>query len=102
MTDPVPDAELVTGVKRDINLLSRIEEVKNCNIAVFDISMHANIASLEQQLAAGNDILYIDHHFAGEIPESDRLTTIIDTAVCRLGPLSAASPSHRLPVRNTK
>lgn len=78
LADPVPDAELITGVKRDINLLSRIEEVKSSSIAVFDISMHANIASLEQLLAAGNDILYIDHHFAGVIPEASNLRHHID------------------------
>ena len=78
LADPVPDAELITGVKRDINLLSRIEEVKSSSIAVFDISMHSNIASLEQLLAAGNDILYIDHHFAGAIPEASNLRHHID------------------------
>ncbi len=78
LADPVPDAELITGVKRDINLLSRIEQVKSSSIAVFDISMYSNIASLEQLLAAGNDILYIDHHFAGAIPEASNLRHHID------------------------
>lgn len=73
LVDPVPDADLITGVKRDITLLSRIEEVKNSSIAVFDVSMHSNITSLEHLLAAGNDILYIDHHFPGEIPKASNL-----------------------------
>lgn len=78
LLDPVADAELITGVKRDINLLSRIEEVKNSNITVFDISMHSNIASLEQLLAAGNNIIYIDHHFPGDIPSASNLQHHID------------------------
>ena len=73
LVDPVYDAELITGVKRDINLLSRIEDVKNSSIAVFDISMHSNITSLKHLLSAGNDILYIDHHFPGNIPEASNL-----------------------------
>jgi single-stranded DNA-specific DHH superfamily exonuclease len=47
--------------------------VKNSSIAVFDVSMHSNITSLEHLLAAGNDILYIDHHFPGEIPKASNL-----------------------------
>lgn len=84
LQDPVPEAELVTGVKRDITLLSHIEHLKNSNIAVFDISMHSNISSLNQLLSAGNDILYFDHHFPGDIPVSANLRHHInaDPDVC--------------------
>ena len=84
LADPAPEAELVTGVKRDINLLSRIEEVKSCSIAVFDVSMHTNMSSLERLLSGGNEVLYIDHHFPGDIPQSTGLRHHInpDPDVC--------------------
>ncbi len=73
LADPAPEAELITGVKRDITLLSRIETVADSSITVFDISMHSNMTSLERLLSQGNDVLYIDHHFPGDIPESPGL-----------------------------
>ena len=84
LADPAPEAELVTGVKRDINLLSRIEAVKSCSIAVFDVSMHTNMNSLERLLSRGNEVLYIDHHFPGDIPQATGLRHHInpDPDVC--------------------
>ena len=35
---PRPGAQLVTGVKRDIRLLRRVEEVVGCQLTVLDIS----------------------------------------------------------------
>ncbi len=84
LANPAPEAELITGVKRDINLLSRIEEVTGSTIAVFDISMHSNMSSLVRLLSRGNEVLYIDHHFAAEIPETNSLRHHInpDPDVC--------------------
>lgn len=70
---PVDSGELITGVKRDIGLLNRIAEVKSSTICVFDISMDKNSDALTSLLERDNSVLYIDHHFAGEIPASDRL-----------------------------
>lgn len=75
---PAKETTLVTGVKRDIALLAKIEHVRESLVTVFDISMHSNIAHLEQLLANGNEVVYIDHHFAGDIPESESLTHHID------------------------
>ena len=75
---PEPDATLVTGVKRDIKLLDKIKNQQNKSITVFDISLDSNRASLLSLLDQGNEITYIDHHFAGDIPVTDKLTTHID------------------------
>ncbi len=81
---PQPDATLITGVKRDIKLLNKIQEVHNNNITVFDISLDSNRDALLPLLDQNNDITYFDHHFAGDIPETERLTAHIDPspAVC--------------------
>ncbi len=78
--DPRPDAQLVTGVKRDIRLLDRIPCVENAYITVLDISMDRNHESLCTLLAHGNSIVYIDHHFSGDIPKEGDLSVHIDPA----------------------
>ncbi len=75
-----PDAVLVTGVKRDIRLLDKISTVSDSSITVLDISLDSNRTPLLQLLEQKNSITYIDHHFAGDIPETDLLTTHIDPA----------------------
>ena len=80
LAEPAPEAVLVTGVKRDIALLSKITGLAACSITVLDISLDSNRSALEQLLQAGNEILYIDHHYAGAIPESAHLTARIDSS----------------------
>ena len=72
------DAELVTGVKRDINLLGKIEAGAGDEITVLDVSMDKNKSALEAALAADATVFYVDHHFPGEIPEHPNLTSIIN------------------------
>ncbi len=79
LTTPCPDATLITGVKREIKLLSLFEDVRESSLTVLDISLESNRPYLQPLLDNGNQILYIDHHFAGEIPESSALTTHIST-----------------------
>ena len=73
------DATLVTGVKRDISLLKQVEALAGDSITVLDVSLDKNREALETVLAAGAEVFYCDHHFAGDIPESDRLTSLINT-----------------------
>jgi hypothetical protein len=80
LASPSPDSQLISGVKRDINLLSQVETVENASITVLDISLDYNRSSLFKLLSAGNSVLYIDHHFAGDIPQSENLETHIDPA----------------------
>lgn len=74
------EAELVTGVKRDINLLDRVQAADGSRVTVLDVSLDKNRDGLQRILAAGAEVFYCDHHFAGEIPESDKLQAIINTA----------------------
>lgn len=80
LQSPRPEATLITGVKRDIKLLDTIQDVKNSNITVFDISLDSNRAPLLHLLDLGNTVTYIDHHFAGDIPSTEQLTVHIDPA----------------------
>ncbi len=74
------DAELVTGVKRDINLLERVDAGPDSRVTVLDVSLDKNREGLERILAAGAEVFYCDHHFAGEIPDSENLQARINTA----------------------
>ena len=74
------ESTLVTGVKRDIQLLDKIEAQAGDKITVLDISLDKNRDGLLKALDAGAEVFYSDHHFAGDIPEHDKLTTIINTA----------------------
>ncbi|NND80896.1 MAG: DHH family phosphoesterase [Gammaproteobacteria bacterium] len=73
-------ATLVTGVKRDINLLQRVHASQGDQITVLDVSLDKNRSALQAALDAGAEVFYCDHHFAGDIPEHDALTAIINTA----------------------
>ena len=72
------EAELVTGRKRDIALLKKIENGAGKNLTVLDISMHANKEDLVRLLNDGAKIFYADHHHAGDIPANNSLTALID------------------------
>ncbi len=74
-------AELVSGVKRDIKLLDKLtarEDVAGGIITVLDISLDSNSDALQVLLDRGNKVMYVDHHFAGDIPASSGLTATID------------------------
>ncbi len=80
LDSPCPDAILVTGPKRDIALLSPLQGVKHSSLTVLDISLESNRPFLEILLRNSNEILYIDHHFAGVIPEAPAFTAHINTS----------------------
>ena len=70
---------LVTGVKRDINLLDQVTAAAGDAVTVLDISMDKNKKALQQLLADGVDVFYCDHHVAGDIPQSGNLQALINT-----------------------
>lgn len=74
------DALLVTGVKRDIELLSRVSATSGDRIAALDISLDKNRSALMALLDAGATVFYADHHYAGAIPQHQNLHAMIDTA----------------------
>lgn len=63
------DGTLVTGVKRDIALLSRVQAGAGDRVTVLDIALEKNRTALDRLLAAGAQVSYFDHHFPGAIPE---------------------------------
>lgn len=71
-------ATLITGVKRDIALLSRVEAGLGERVTVLDISLKTNRDALLRLLEAGADVEYFDHHQAGEIPAAANLHAHID------------------------
>jgi hypothetical protein len=79
LADPRPDARLVTGVKRDIRLLQQLAGIRNAHITVLDVSLDSNRESLISLLEAGSEILYVDHHFSGEMPGYKNLKAHIDS-----------------------
>jgi hypothetical protein len=70
---------LITGIKREINLLEKVNAQPTDQLNVLDISLDKNRPALVKNLAQGATIFYVDHHFFGKIPEHQQLTTLIDT-----------------------
>ncbi len=68
----------VTGVKRDIELLERVNPNPDDEIIVMDISLARNHARAVELSTQGFDITWFDHHLAGE--PIDGITTNIDTS----------------------
>lgn len=77
---PQADAILVTGVKRDIKLLTKLSDVIDSTITVFDVSLDRNRDDLNRLLTGKNLVTYIDHHFSGDLPESPHFTSHINPA----------------------
>lgn len=79
LADPI-DSTLITGVKRDIDLVRRVQPKHGDSLTVLDVSLDKNRTELLRVLESDILVLYFDHHFAGDIPESENLQTHIDTA----------------------
>lgn len=73
------ESTLITGVKRDIGLLSRVSAQANDQVVVLDVSLDKNRSALSELLDKGVRIFYMDHHFSGAIPVHPGLTAVIDT-----------------------
>ena len=77
---------LVTGVKRDISLVSKISDIEasQAKITVLDISFDKNEREVTRVLTQAESVFYCDHHQANKLFEDKRLTTVINTdpAVC--------------------
>lgn len=73
------DSTLVSGVKRDIRLLDRVEAQHGDEIVVLDISLDANRQALERVLQQGARVSWFDHHYPGEIPTHHRFVSHINT-----------------------
>ena len=78
--DEPRESVLVTGVKRDIALLARVDAQVGDTATVLDISLASNRATLEALLERGVTVQYFDHHFAGDVPQHPGLRATIDTS----------------------
>jgi len=73
------DATLITGVKRDIQLLKQVNAKSGDNITVLDISLDKNRDALSRCLEVGAKVRYFDHHNPGKIPEHPYFQNHINT-----------------------
>ncbi len=78
------DSTLITGIKRDIQLLDKVSVNEGDSLTVLDISLEKNCGRVVEFLNAGAVIFYVDHHQPGNIPKHPNFKTLIDTnsAVC--------------------
>ncbi len=78
LADP-QDSVLITGVKRDIDLVKQVQATSDDTVTILDISLDKNRDALIQVLGTGASVTYMDHHFAGDIPTASNLAAHIDT-----------------------
>ena len=78
LADPA-DSRLVTGPKREISLLKRVEAQSGDRITVLDIALSKNRDALDKLLEAGAHVRYFDHHQPGDIPVHLNFEPYIDT-----------------------
>lgn len=78
LATPCPEAQLITGLKRDIALLDRIADRTDSHITVLDIGLAQNRQALLQLLTQGNQVFYADHHAGGDVPADPYLEAHID------------------------
>ncbi|HKJ50151.1 MAG TPA: DHH family phosphoesterase [Gammaproteobacteria bacterium] len=74
------ETTLITGLKREIDLLRRVTAAPGDEITVLDVSLDKNRDALSAVLEAGASVFYADHHFAGEIPLHENFDCHIDTS----------------------
>jgi hypothetical protein len=71
---------LVTGTKREIALVERVDAQAGDELTVLDLSFKTNARAVMRALADGARCRYFDHHNPGEVPQHPNLKTFIDTA----------------------
>ncbi|WP_152207610.1 DHH family phosphoesterase [Marinobacter changyiensis] len=74
------ESTLITGVKRDIALAQQVPVESPAQVNILDISLDKNREAVDELLAAGCSVFYVDHHFPGEtLPDAPGFTALIDT-----------------------
>ena len=73
------DAILVTGVKRDVGLVGRVEAGEGDLVTVLDVSHAKNRKDVQKLLDSGATVEYFDHHDPGELIEHPNITYHINT-----------------------
>lgn len=80
LREDLAGAALVTGPKRQIELVRGIDAGAGDEVTVLDVSFDVNRAAVERLLLAGARVRYFDHHHAGELPRHPRLEAHVDTS----------------------
>ena len=70
----------ITGTKREIDLLQRVEAGSGEEVTVLDLALDKNREALLALLGRGVKVRYFDHHVARDIPEHPNLAAVIDTS----------------------
>ncbi len=69
---------LVTGSKRDIDLVARVDAAAGDEVTVLDVSLAVNRPAVERLLRSGVRVEYFDHHHAGDGPLPPGLVAHLD------------------------
>jgi len=77
LAHPAP-ATLVTGLKREIELLRQVPAETGDEVLVCDLSMQRNHGALHRLLQAGVIVRYVDHHHVDPLPRHAALQACID------------------------
>lgn len=72
--------ELITGIKRDIGLVAKVDAKAGDEILILDVSLAKNTAAVNRLLDSGCRLQYFDHHLAGDMPQHDAFEAHINTA----------------------
>ena len=73
------DATIVTGVKRDVGLVSRVNAGKGDMVTVMDVSHAKNRKDVQRLLDSGAIVEYFDHHDPSELIAHPNITYHINT-----------------------
>lgn len=70
------DSMLITGVKRDIQLLKRVDSAcaNSAQVTVLDVSYEKNAEEVSRLLDSGATVDYFDHHQTGKVLKHKGLT----------------------------
>ncbi len=73
------DATLITGVKRDVGLVGRVEVGEGDMVTVLDVSHAKNRKDVPRLLDSGAIVEYFDHHDPGKLIDHPNITYHINT-----------------------
>jgi len=73
------EAKIVTGVKRDVNLASRVDSKEGDLVTIMDVSHAKNRKDVQRILDSGAIVEYFDHHDPKELIEHPNITYHINT-----------------------
>lgn len=74
------DTHVISGLKRDVQLLRHVTEHHDSYITVFDVSHKSNIEYIEPTMSRNNKITWFDHHEAGMYSASVFFRMNLDTS----------------------